>query len=263
MSKGLTIGQVAAFAGVTVKTVRHYHRLGLLDEPRRDSSGYRRYGAAQLLRLAQVRTLAEAGVPLAEIGALLDDADPQRFAAEVDEIKQRLSDRIQELVAQREMLDRLTAGNRLLLPDRACALLDRAAKLGFPAEYLDTCRDALILAKALVPSFDEFLAQVERTLDDPKHVALLKSCWEAGRWEPDDPRVAELAKAATEHLLGNPEHLAIPSSLEGSPDAATRYGLINDFRTEVSPTWVRLSAMIQENLRAAGIPRRGPRSSRS
>jgi DNA-binding transcriptional MerR regulator len=36
---GLTIGQAAAFAGVTVKTVRHCHRLGLVEEPERDGSG--------------------------------------------------------------------------------------------------------------------------------------------------------------------------------------------------------------------------------
>ena len=41
----LTIGQLAAYAGVTVRTVRHYHQIGLLPEPERDASGYRRYGA--------------------------------------------------------------------------------------------------------------------------------------------------------------------------------------------------------------------------
>ena len=79
MMNGLTIGQAAAFADVTVKTVRVYHQHGLIDEPRRDSSGYRRYGSADLLRLVQVRTLAGAGVPLAEIGDLLDAGpDPVR-----------------------------------------------------------------------------------------------------------------------------------------------------------------------------------------
>ncbi|GAA2254275.1 hypothetical protein GCM10010104_59060 [Streptomyces indiaensis] len=43
--------------------MRHHHKLGLVEEPERDSSGYRRYGSVQLLRLVQVRTLAGAGVP--------------------------------------------------------------------------------------------------------------------------------------------------------------------------------------------------------
>ncbi len=41
----LTISQLAAYAGVTVRAVRHYHQIGLLPEPERDASGYRRYGA--------------------------------------------------------------------------------------------------------------------------------------------------------------------------------------------------------------------------
>jgi DNA-binding transcriptional MerR regulator len=41
----LTIGQLAAYAHVTIKAVRHFHQRGLLQEPPRDASGYRRYGA--------------------------------------------------------------------------------------------------------------------------------------------------------------------------------------------------------------------------
>ncbi|HEX4226607.1 MAG TPA: MerR family transcriptional regulator, partial [Pseudonocardiaceae bacterium] len=55
MPEGITIGQAAAFAGVTIKTIRHYHVHGLVQEPERDSSGYRRYGSTDLLRLVQVR----------------------------------------------------------------------------------------------------------------------------------------------------------------------------------------------------------------
>lgn len=67
-----TIDRAAAFAGVTVATLRDYHRHGLVDEPERDNSGAGRYRPAELLRLVQVRTLAGAGVRLDEIGDLLD-----------------------------------------------------------------------------------------------------------------------------------------------------------------------------------------------
>lgn len=251
MTRGLTIGQVAAFAGVTVKTVRHYHHLGLVDEPRRDDSRYRRYGAAELLPLVQVRALAEAGVPLAEIGGLLA-ADPERFAAKVADVKGRLSERIDVLRARRDALDRI-GGNRLLLPERACALLERATALGFSAEYLETSREALVLAKVVMPDFDAFLDQVELTLDDAKQVTLLKACWDARTWDPADPRVVELANAMTEHLIQNPTQLAIPFSLRASSDAASRHGLIDDFRAEVAPAWRRLSSLIESNLRKAGL----------
>ena len=47
----LTISQLATYAGVTVRAVRHYHAKGLLPEPERDSSGYRRYDAAAVVEL--------------------------------------------------------------------------------------------------------------------------------------------------------------------------------------------------------------------
>jgi len=88
-----TIGQLAAYAGVTIKAIRHYHERGLLDEPPRDASGYRRYGARHAIELVKIRTLAEAGVPLARIKELLA-ADPERFATAIDEIDRNLQERI-------------------------------------------------------------------------------------------------------------------------------------------------------------------------
>ncbi|GAT66905.1 merR family transcriptional regulator [Planomonospora sphaerica] len=40
----MRIGELAALAGVSTRTVRHYHRLGLLPEPERRANGYRVYG---------------------------------------------------------------------------------------------------------------------------------------------------------------------------------------------------------------------------
>ena len=85
----LTIGRLASYAGVTIRAVRHYHQIGLLLEPERDASGYRTYDADAVVRLIRIRTLAEAGVPLARVRELLD-ADPETFAAATAEIDQQL-----------------------------------------------------------------------------------------------------------------------------------------------------------------------------
>ena len=45
----LVISELANLVGVTVRTVRHYHRLGLLPEPERRGNGYRSYGPADLI----------------------------------------------------------------------------------------------------------------------------------------------------------------------------------------------------------------------
>ncbi len=60
----LTISEVAQYAGVSVRAVRHYHQLGRLPEPVRDELGHRRYDAAALVMLRRISTLADAGVPL-------------------------------------------------------------------------------------------------------------------------------------------------------------------------------------------------------
>ncbi|MFJ9179221.1 MerR family transcriptional regulator [Streptomyces sp. NPDC102360] len=250
---GLTIGQAAAYAGVTIKTVRHYHRLGLVAEPERDTSGYRRYGSAELLRLVQARTLAGAGVPLAEAGELLD-AGTERFAAAVDDVHRRLTEQIEDLVARRDTLHRIAHGDRALLPDRACAVLGRMAELGLKAEYVATQREALVLTRAVVPEmFDTFLTRLEHLLDDPGHVELTKRAWDASSWPPDDPRLDELASALAEKVLTDRALLAAGTGLRDRSDDAARYALVNHHREDDAPSMARLNALVEARLRAAGV----------
>lgn len=62
--------QLAELAGTTLKTVRHYHKIGLLDEPERSANGYKQYGVAHLIRLLRIRRLVDLGVPLSGIAAV-------------------------------------------------------------------------------------------------------------------------------------------------------------------------------------------------
>ncbi|MFF7727102.1 MerR family transcriptional regulator [Streptomyces sp. NPDC008001] len=254
MSNGVTIGQAAAFVGVTVKTVRHYHKLGLVPEPERDSSGYRRYGSGELLQLVQVRTLAAAGVPLAEIGPMLD-ADAAQFGAALTDVERQLTERIDELVARRETLHRLADSDRSLLPDRACAILDRMPGLGFSPDYVAAQREALVLARALVPEgFDGFLTQLEHGLDDPEYIDLTKRGWEAETWAADDPRIEELAAAMADRYLANPALLGNAASMQAWAKASAQYKLINNHRGDQAPISARLTALTEIRLRSAGVP---------
>ena len=251
--RGLTIGQAAALAGVTIKTVRHYHKHGLLDEPRRDSSGYRRYGSEDLLRLVQVRTLAAAGVALADVAELLR-AEPAAFAEALVDVENRLTERIDELVERRDTLRKLATGDRLLLPERACQFLDRAPELGFTAEEVDTAREAFLLVRALVPeSFDEYVAQVERSLENPRYLRLTQLSMRTGDWDPDDPRLAELADELVEILKADPTLLPSLPGLRDRADGAARHRVLTNHRKETRPAWTRLTALIEQKMRAAGL----------
>ncbi|MFF4493980.1 MerR family transcriptional regulator [Streptomyces sp. NPDC001546] len=94
-----SVGQVAAFAGVTVRTLHHYDKAGLLSPGDRSRAGYRLYSEADLVRLQQILFFRELGFPLDEIAALFED--PQVNALE------RLRDRQRQLSEEIARLQRL------------------------------------------------------------------------------------------------------------------------------------------------------------
>jgi DNA-binding transcriptional MerR regulator len=75
-----SVGQVSAFAGVTVRTLHHYDRAGLLSPSGRSGAGYRLYGDADLARLQQILFYRELGFSLDQIAEILKD--PQANALE-------------------------------------------------------------------------------------------------------------------------------------------------------------------------------------
>ena len=189
----LTISQLAAHVGVTVRSVRHYHQIGLLPEPERDRSGYRTYDAAAVVRLIKIRTLADAGVPLAHVQKLLD-ASPEEFAHEVQQIDKELRAEIRRLQGNRQRLARLAAGEHLALPQCVVGYLDRLRALGVDERYIELERDGWILVAARMPhEIDAVIAQKHEELDDPDMVKLYRLLSEALDWPADDPRVVEIA----------------------------------------------------------------------
>ncbi|MCM2577659.1 MerR family transcriptional regulator [Streptomyces meridianus] len=74
-----SVGQVAGFAGVTVRALHHYDEIGLLTPSARSRAGHRRYDAADLDRLQRILFYRDLGFPLDEVAVLVDDpqADPQ------------------------------------------------------------------------------------------------------------------------------------------------------------------------------------------
>lgn len=106
--------QVAELAGTTVKAVRHYHRIGLLEEPERASNGYKRYGISHLTRLLRIRRLVDLGVPLAEI-AVVEGPD--------DRAEQALRALDAELAASIERQQRMRAELAAVLRNRTLAEL--------------------------------------------------------------------------------------------------------------------------------------------
>jgi len=170
----LTIGQLAAYAGVTVRAVRHYHQVGLLPEPERDASGYRRYGATAVVSLIKIRTLANAGVPLSQIGQMLR-ADDSTFAEAVERIDSHLSEEIERLETSRKQIAQLTAGDSLALPPEVISYLDRLRALGVSERLVEGERDGWILVAARWPkSVPDVIRSKLAELEDPRMVRLYR-----------------------------------------------------------------------------------------
>ncbi|GLW10929.1 MerR family transcriptional regulator [Microtetraspora sp. NBRC 13810] len=216
----LTIGQLAAYAGVTVRAVRHYHQIGLLPEPERDASGYRRYGAKAVVSLIKIRTLANAGVPLSQIGQMLD-ADASTFAEAVQRIDGDLRDEIERLEISRKQIAQLAAGDSLALQPEVVSYLDRLREIGVSERLVEGERDGWILVSARWPDqICEIMPAKFAQLDDPEFVRLYRVLSEMSESDADDdPRLDEvadlMAAGLAEHAYASGEvaHDGLPFDL--------------------------------------------------
>jgi len=75
MARRYRVGEVAQLTNVSIRTLHHYDRIGLLRPASHSEAGYRFYGSEEMLRLQQILTLRYLGFPLNQIGRLLDRAD--------------------------------------------------------------------------------------------------------------------------------------------------------------------------------------------
>ncbi|WP_280421161.1 MerR family transcriptional regulator [Nocardia carnea] len=196
----LTIGELASYAGVTVRAVRHYHAKGLLPEPERDHSGYRRYDAGAVIELIKIRTLAEAGVPLVRVQELLR-AGESEFAAAVAEIDRRLRAEIRERQRRRDRIARLTSGDGLVLPPEVIGFLDRLRSLGVDERIVRFERDGWIpLVAHSSERIPEWIARKQQQLDDPRLIDFYRTLGRALDLPGDDPALTELADSMAAYI---------------------------------------------------------------
>ncbi|WP_129838918.1 MerR family transcriptional regulator [Streptomyces sp. RFCAC02] len=196
----LTIGELASYAGVTVRAVRHYHARGLLPEPERDHAGYRRYDAGAVVELIRIRTLAGAGVPLARVRELLR-AGEEEFATAVASIDERLRSEIRERQRLRERIARLAAGDGLALPPEVVAHLDRLRALGVDERIVRVERDGWIPLAARSPErVAEWVARKREQIADPRFAGFYRTLSRALDRPDDDPLLADLADELAAHL---------------------------------------------------------------
>lgn len=238
----LTISEAAGFAGVSVRAVRHYHERGLLPEPPRDESGYRRYDANAVVDLIRIHALASAGVPLARVAELLD-AGPDEFRRAVAEIDVALRTQIAKLEDRRRAVAGLVSHDGLALPPEVVDYLDHLRACGVGERGVAIERDGWLLLSARFPEHvAEWIADKRASLDDPRIVDLYKRFEQAYEWEPGDPRLECLADDLSAIFATEaPADSDMPDVIDETVAA-----MLDSFTLAASPGWSYLDRLLQQ-----------------
>lgn len=133
---GYGVSEVSRLSGVTVRTLHHYDRIGLLRPRRRNRSGYRDYDDTDLDRLQRILSYRELGFGLDEIAGLLGSADPVRQLGHQRELVQRRIDHLQRMLTMIDKtMEAITMGIRLTPEERFEVFGEHD-----PAQYADEVR---------------------------------------------------------------------------------------------------------------------------
>jgi len=210
---GLRIGDAAELLQITPKAIRVYHEHGLLPEPNRDASGYRRYDARTLVLLGRIARLRAAGLSLRAIRPLLAAKDEgAALRAALQDLDESLADEIEQRQRRHVLIDALreeqiedplevTAADAA--EERAIAFLRRMIPDVGPEEEAFARRFHRVLAAFRPPgtiddAFQESAGDVEDDLlaatgGREAYVDRFRRMFALRDTDPTDPRVDALA----------------------------------------------------------------------
>lgn len=196
----MRIGELAALAGVSTRTVRHYHHLGVLPEPPRRVNGYREYGLRDALRLARARRLTELGLSLDEVrDVLAGDSSLSSAASRSRLARMAASCRARSASPDDAVSPRMAEFLRCLEPVRGSSFVATDAEL------------LALLDAAAEPEHRDRLLELMRPMTTPEALARAEALYrrlaELDDADPADPRVGALAADFAAHL---PPELAAP-----------------------------------------------------
>ncbi|QDY76524.1 MerR family transcriptional regulator [Streptomyces qinzhouensis] len=254
----MRIGEVAALVGVTPRTVRHYHHLGLFPEPGRLSNGYRDYGLRHAVVLARIRRLTELGLGLAEVRDVLADDAGRELVEVLEELDEDLARQAAELTRRRTRLAGLIARAREGgLPVEGPVSPELAGLLGAlpPGESAMAAKDRGHLAL-----LDTVLAQEERErlfaalapLADGGRAARIHELYERldalADADPGDPRIVPLGDALAACM---PDELIAALSEGPLPSGSDTFGraFLDDFPPAQSAVVHRMLSVLDARRR--------------
>ncbi|MEU4510415.1 MerR family transcriptional regulator [Nonomuraea wenchangensis] len=235
----LLIGEIAKLAGVTTRTVRHYHRIGLLAEPERTAGGYRSYGMSALSRLLQIRKLTALGMGLGEVADALAETGAVDLREILTELDAELADEESEIQRRRAVIARLLehGDDPTLSPELAAAVRG----LDLPEGEIEMLRASEVALPELV---DTYLAGVGQNSPWQEWSLKLAALTDA---DANDPRVEEIAGelyAMLPDLLPTDVPAELAADQTATVAATARFGQM--MLTDMSPGQRRVMELLVE-----------------
>lgn len=267
MEKQLKIGEFAKLTGVTVKTVLHYHKMGLLAEAKRSPGGYRLYGVAELNRMRSIKRLKYLGLSLEQIRGILGEPGGHKsFRSVLLAMQTELLNQIQILTERVEKIQTLLQEeqeNLLECTNESPSFKMVVAILGEEAreQYLDICPEIYEQERKLYEIIDDLqwgvdyedilreVAEYFRDNPDKYYDSLVFGTKISAIAEllPDSPVVEELASEYAEFIKSLPFYqklMSHESALQKSLNSLWR-----DMFAEVySPAQIKFVEILGEYL---------------
>lgn len=174
--------ELADLAGTSLRAVRHYHEVGLLEEPERRSNGYKQYSVNHLVRVLRIKHLTDLGFALHQIADMGDTDDhPEQALLALDA----------ELAATIVRLQRVRGELSVILSEAVLTdLPPEIASAAAGADLSDTDRSFIVvLTRLLGPEGLQIYAEMLRNL-------------------PPDPTAGEFEQLRADADEGTRDHLA-------------------------------------------------------
>ncbi|WP_433474740.1 MerR family transcriptional regulator [Spirillospora sp. CA-142024] len=202
----MRIGELAALVGVSTRTVRHYHHLGLLPEPERRANGYREYRLRDAVVLARVRRLVELGLSLDEIQDVLADERGRELREVLRELDADLARQQDAIAARRARLAALLADEELQADSAVSPQMAEVLR-GLPSgsRFGEFDRELLALVDTAVGEGERArFAEMLRPFTEPEareRIAGIYARLDAiADAERDDPRIVGIARELAEQI---------------------------------------------------------------
>jgi DNA-binding transcriptional MerR regulator len=148
-----TVGEIARYAGLTVRTLHHYDEIRLLSPSERSAAGYRLYDDADVDRLQQILFYRELDFSLEDIAVILDDrtADPAHY---LEQQRQLLKERIARLGAMVAVIERTKEAHRM---GYRLSLQEKLMRSGKVRDMYSTSGGILMVASDRISAYDVVL----------------------------------------------------------------------------------------------------------